>query len=95
MRRAVLSAASKDFFRRKLPSPSSIRSPCVAQFAGQSQRGGVQVFAQRRNEGVRLYLRCRSLVSLGEQGQHQPVLAHGKADARRSGSADGISLRPS
>jgi hypothetical protein len=26
----------------------------------------------------------------GLQGQHQPVFAHGKADARRFGSADGL-----
>ena len=52
MLRASLSAISKDFFRRKLPSPSSMRSPSAAQLAGQSQRGGVQRFADRRDEGI-------------------------------------------
>ena len=93
MRRAVLSAASKDFLRRKLPSPSSMREAGAAQFAGQSERGGVEIFAERGDVSVSLCAACGAAASgrvLRLEGQHQPVEAHGKADAGRFGSAEGF-----
>ena len=53
MRRAVLSAVSKDFLRRKLPSPKFDAEAGAAQFAGQGEGGGIEIFAERRDVRVR------------------------------------------
>jgi hypothetical protein len=44
MRRAVLSAASKDFLRRKLPSPSSMRRPARRSSRARASAAALRLF---------------------------------------------------
>ena len=89
MRRAVLSAASKDFFSRKLPSPSSTAQPRAAQLAGQRQRGGVQAspsgatYASATCGGAAFW--TSSWACSVSTSRSKP---DGEADPRRLGPAD-------
>ncbi len=50
----------------------------------------MRVFAERRNKSVGHLRWGGPLVELIQKGKYQPVLAHGKANARRFGAADGL-----
>ena len=90
MRARRLVGGLKGFLQPEAAFAQLDPQPLVAQFAGQNQRGGVQILAQRRNKRIRHLRSWGGLGRAGQQGQHQPVLAHGKADARRFGPADGL-----
>ena len=79
MRRAALSAASNDFFKRKAPvaqlhsRPPRRSSRASASAAGFSDSPSGAMYASA-------FSRLRGLQRL--QRQNQPVLAHGEADSR-------------
>ena len=86
MWRATLSAASKDFFRRKVPSPSSTARPARAEFAGEGE--GCGVGGRADGSDVDVEPGCVLFGRLRLEREDEAVLADGETDAGGFGAAE-------
>ena len=100
MWRAARSAASKDFLRRKVPSPTSTERPARRSSRARARAAGLRS-AHGRDVGVefgRFEVQGSRfegvLCGLGLEGEDEAVLADGEADAGGLGPPS-ISERPS
>ncbi len=72
IRRASLSAASNDFFSRKLPSPISTESPARAKLLRKHKRSSILRNSHRSNKRIQLRLRSRALPAPAKSGSTDP-----------------------